>query len=82
MFYIVSMELISKSIHHPINKKLRLNSKLLQSGYEPHAAYSILNWMKANERRFSPQTKIPTNVGFILISSNISISCFYHRILK
>ena len=34
MFYIVSMELISKSIHHPINKKLRLNSKLLQSGYE------------------------------------------------
>ena len=35
MFYIVSMELISKSIHHPINKKLRLNSKLLPSGYEP-----------------------------------------------
>ncbi len=34
MFYIVSMELIFKSIHHPINKKLRLNSKLLQSGYE------------------------------------------------
>jgi len=34
MFYIVSMELISKSIHHPINKKPRLRSKKLQSGYE------------------------------------------------
>ena len=48
MFYIVSMELISKSIHHPINKKLQLNSKLLQSGYEAH---------------LNPQTKTPTNVG-------------------
>ena len=46
MFYIVSMELISKSIHHPINKKLRLNSKLLQSGYEPHGSSSILYWLK------------------------------------
>ena len=36
MFYIVSMELISKSTHYPTNKKLRLESIKLQSGYEPH----------------------------------------------
>ncbi len=36
MFYIVSMELISKSTNHPINKKPRLRSKKLQSGYEAH----------------------------------------------
>ena len=34
MFYIVSMELISKSNHPPKNKKLRLESIKLQSGYE------------------------------------------------
>jgi len=52
MFYIVSMELISKSIHHPTNKKPRLESIKVQSGYEPHAASSILNWLEANGRRF------------------------------
>ena len=50
MFYIVSMELISKSIHHPINKKLRLNSKLLQSGYETD---------------LSPQIKKPPRGGYL-----------------
>ena len=50
MFYIVSMELIPKSTHHPTNKKLRLESIKLQSGYETD---------------LTPQTKNPTNVGLL-----------------
>jgi hypothetical protein len=38
--------LISKSTHHPANKKPRLESINLQSGYETHALSSILNWLK------------------------------------
>jgi len=46
MIYIVSMELISKSTHHPTNKKPRLESIKLQSGYETHAVSSFLNWLE------------------------------------
>ncbi len=63
MFYIVSMELISKSIHHPINKKLRLNSKLLQSGYETHALSSILNWLEDEWGSNNPTNKKPHECG-------------------
>ena len=42
-FIVVSL---SKSTHHPTNKKPRLESIKLQSGYEPHAASSILNWLE------------------------------------
>ena len=45
MFYIVSMELISKSTHHP-TKKNRLELINLQSGYETHALSSIFNWLE------------------------------------
>jgi len=38
--------LISKSTHHPANKKPRLKSNTRQSGYETHAASSILNWLE------------------------------------
>ena len=38
--------IIMKSSHHPINKKLRLNSKLLQSGYETDLSTQIVTMIK------------------------------------
>jgi len=37
---------ITKSTHPPTNKKPRLESIKLQSGYETHAVSSILNWLE------------------------------------
>jgi len=77
MFYIVSMELISKSIHHPINKKLRLNSKLLQSGYETHAASSILIRWRTIGRRFDPKTLNSTKAWLQGNRTNVIYICQY-----
>jgi len=40
------MDFISKANNFPTNKKPRLKSNTGQSGYEPHAASSILNWLE------------------------------------
>jgi len=42
-FIVVSL---SKSTHHPTNKKPRLESINHPSGYEPHAASSVFNWLE------------------------------------
>jgi len=39
-------DFISKANNFPTNKKPRLKSNTGQSGYEPHAASSILNWLE------------------------------------
>ena len=38
--------LISKSTHHPANKKPRLESINLQTCYAPHALSSIITWLE------------------------------------
>ena len=42
-----------------INKKPRLKSNTRPSGYEPHAASSVLNWMDGEWAPFYPTNKKP-----------------------
>ena len=62
MFYIAFMKLTSKSTPHPINKKPRLESIKLHSGYETDLI---------------PQTKNPTNVRLNVVE-RINLFKQYH----
>ena len=65
MFYIAFMKLTSKSTPHPINKKPRLESIKLHSGYEPHAAASILNWLEEDWASNHPTNKKTHECGLL-----------------